>query len=319
MSPYYGGDFGDAELGQKILIDYPLKVTKENNENFMGLYIGMPGKGKTWAAVRHAELLDPTFDIDRVCVTYKEFLGQLELLATAWENHEDVAGRVVIFDEFQKSASARNWMSNINKAITDVLHTFRYLNLIVIFTTPHLSFVDVNARAVMHFQVTMKEKRPEIGRSRGELSFSEIKNDPRDPSDKLYHYSPRVFTNTGPVRVGSVWFRKPSKRMQKLVNDKINTFKHSVLTDSIERTERQELEATQKEKTTAQKTREMANEVYINKARYYDEHRGKWDKGAMMMDYPSMTGSKFNDIKAVLDAMLKFGVKPGDIEMPKDE
>ena len=319
MGHYFGGDWGDAEIGKQILIDYPLHVTKVNNENFMGLYIGMPGKGKTWAAVHHAEMLDPTFDIDRVCVTYKEFLTQLEILANAWNNHEDVSGKVVIFDEFQKSASARNWMSNINKAITDVLHTFRYLNLIVIFTTPHLSFVDVNARAVMHFQVTMKEKRPEMGISRGELTFSEIKNDPRDPSDKLYHYAPRVFTEAGPIRVGSVWFEKPSKRMQKLVNNKINAFKHSVLTDSIERTDRQELEATQKEKTAAQKTREMANEVYVNKARYYDEHRKNWDAGAVMMDYPELSKNKFNDIKAVLNAMLKFGVKPGDIEMPKED
>ncbi len=314
----YGGDFGDAELGHKVLIDYPLHITQVENECFLALFVGMPGRGKTFAATRLAEQLDPTFDIDRLCVTYQEFLRQLEILANAWKNHEDVAGRVVIFDEFQRSASARKWMTSVNMAITDVLHTFRYLNLIVIFTTPHLSFIDVNARAVMHMNVTMKEKRPEMGLSRGELSFSEIKNSPSDPSDKLYHYAPRVFTPNGAVRVGSVWFEKPSARMQRLVNAKVNAFKHSVLTDSIEKTDRQEREATEQEKTKAQKTRELANEVYVNKARYYDEHRGNWDAGAVMMDYPELSKSKFNDIKAVLNAMLKFGVKPGDIEMPKE-
>jgi len=312
----YGGDFGNAELGRKVLIEYPLHITKVENECFLALFVGMPGRGKTFAATRLAEQLDDTFDIDRVCVTYQEFLRQLNILANAWENHEDVAGRVVIFDEFQRSASARKWMTSVNMAITDVLHTFRYLNLIVIFTTPHLSFIDVNARAVMHMNVTMKEKRPEMGLSRGELSFSEIKNSPSDPSDKLYHYAPRVFTPNGAVRVGSVWFEKPSARMQKLVNAKVNAFKHSVLTDSIERTDRQELEATQKEKTAAQKTREMANEVFVKQERYYDSVRRKWDRGAVLLDYPELTNSKFNELKPILNAMIKFGVKPGDIEMP---
>ena len=312
---YYGGDYGDEAVGRHILIEYPLKVTRERNENFMGLFIGMPGKGKTWAAVRLAEQLDPTFDIDRVCVTYKEFLGVLEQLAQAWDNGMDVAGKVVVFDEFQKSASARKWMTSINQAITDVLHTFRYLNLIVIFTTPHLSFIDVNSRAVMHFQVTMKDKRPEMGLTRGELSFSEIKNDPWNPSDKLYHYAPRVFSSSGPMKVKNVWFEKPSKRMQKLVNDKINTFKHSVLTDSIARTERQETDDLQKTKTAAQKTREWANEIYTNKARYYDQVRGKWDKGAVMLDYPELTGSGFDNLKPLLKAMMKVNVKVEDLKV----
>ena len=309
----YGGDFGDAELGQKILIEYPLHITKVANECFLGLFIGQPGRGKTFAATRLAEKLDPTFDISRICVTYQEFLAKLNELATAWDNGEDVAGRVLIFDEFQKSASARKWMTSVNQAITDVLHTFRYLNLIVLFTTPHLSFIDVNARAVMHFQVTMKDKRPEMGLSRGELTFSEIKNDPRNPSDKLYHYAPRVFTQNGAVRVGSVWFEKPSARMQRLLNDKVNAFKHSVLTDSIEKTNRQAYEETHAEKTKGQKTRELANEIFIMQTKYYDEHRKKWDKGAVMMDYPELSGSKFNDIKGVLNAMLKYGVKPDDL------
>jgi len=311
-------DYGDVEIGEKVLIQYPLHLAKECNECFMGLFVGLPGRGKTWAAVRLGEKLDPTFDIDRVCVTYSEFLNKLKEMADLWKRGVDVSGRVVIFDEFQRSASARKFMSGVNQAITAVLHTFRYLNLIVLFTTPHISFIDVNARAVMHFNVTMKEKNISMGMSRGELSFSEIKNDFSNPADKLYHFAPRIFTDKGTFCVRNVWFEKPSAKMQRLVDDKISSFKSDVLDESIADTERLEHEATTKQKTKAQATRELANELYVNKARFYDERRGKWDKGAILLSYPDLTTGKLNSLKPLLEAMVRFGVRPEDIRMPEE-
>ena len=205
-----GGQYGDEELGKTILIDYPHHIVNELNENFMGVVIGMPGKGKTWAAARLAEQLDPTFDISRVCVSYQEFLRVMKTLSDEWTEGVNVSGRVVVFDEFQQSASARKWQSNVNSAINDVLHTFRFMNLIVIFTTPHMSFIDVNARAVMHFQLIMQRKHVQMGLSEAKLNFTSIKNDPRDPSDKLYHFAPRLFTDEGVVKVTKVFFKKPS-------------------------------------------------------------------------------------------------------------
>ena len=114
----HGGQFGDDDIGKVVLIDWPLHVTRELNENFMGVIIGMPGKGKTWAAARLAEQLDPTFSIKRVCVSYKEFLEVMRDLSDEWQETGDVSGRVVIFDEFQQSSAARKWQSNVNMAIT---------------------------------------------------------------------------------------------------------------------------------------------------------------------------------------------------------
>ena len=309
----YAGDYGDENVGRTVLLDYPLHVTKGLNENFMGLFIGMPGKGKTWAAVRLAEQLDPTFNINRVCVSYEEFLNVLEGLAKAWDAGEDVAGRVVIFDEFQKTAAARKFMSTVNQAINDVLHTFRYLNLIVLFTTPHLSFIDVNSRAVMHFQVTMQKKYKAMGLTKGQLNFTEIKNDPWNPSDKLYHFAPRVFADTGDIRVRYVFFEKPSTAMIRQVEDKINSFKHSVLTEKLREHNARQVELSAPKKTRAQELRDLANEIYVNKARYFDGPREKWDKGGVMLDYPEMTGGKWGEVHTLLKAMNKYGVKPEDL------
>ena len=319
MDGDYRADYGDEDIGKIVLIDYPLHLAKECNECCLGLIIGMPGKGKTFAAVRLGERLDPTFGIDRVCVTYHEFLTVLQEMKKRWDAGEDVTGKVIIFDEFQKGAGARKFMSMVNQAINDVLQTFRYLNLIVIFTTPHLSFIDINARALMHFQITMKEKNREMGLARGELNFTEIKNDPHNPSDKLFHFAPRIFTDAGTVCVRNVWIALPSTHMQKAVNIKVAEFKGSVLDDSVASIERIERDATIKQKTKAQITRELANELYVNKSRYYDERRGKWDKGAVMLDYPDITASKFDSLKPLLNAMVNFGVKPEDLKLPEEE
>ena len=313
----YVNDFGDEELGKSVLIDFPLRLAKEQNRTCLGLFIGQAGMGKTWAAVHLAEQLDPTFNIDRVCVTYKEFLTQLDEMAKLWTAGEDIAGRVVIFDEFQKGASARKFMSMINQAVNDVLFTFRYLNLIVFFTTPHIGFVDVNARAMMNFHVAMKEKRMDLGLTRGEVTFSEIKNNPHDPSDRLYYYVPRVETSEGTIRVQQIWFNAPSKRLGQQVDAKVTTFKHTVITDSISAIEKTQRVSEEKTISKGKVLRDLANEVYVNKGRYYDERRGKWDKGRVMLDY-EFTPGKWNAIKPILEAMVQFGVKADDIKLPEE-
>ena len=107
--------------------------------------------------------------------------------------------------------------------------------------------------------------------------------------------------------------------MQRLVDDKINTFKHSVLTESITKMDQADALDDKKSRTSAQRNREWANEIFIRKSRYYNEHTQKWDKGAIMLEYADINSSRWQDIRPVLNAMLKFGVKPGDIEIPKDD
>lgn len=306
MIDNYAADFGDKELGHFVFIEHPLKVTRVYNENFMGVFTGKPGRGKTWAAVRLAEQLDDTFDVSRVCVTYKEFVDKLNELAEMHKQGYDIAGRVVVFDEFQKSASARRFMSSINQAINDVLHTFRYLNLIVFFTTPHISFIDVNARAVMHFHVTMMEKRVNLGLTRGKIRFTEIKDNILTPNDKMYTYSPRVYTNNGVFRVSDVWFEKPSKKLRMLVDEKINSFKRAVIEESKEEKVVKPVETKEsKAKQRAEKLREWAHEIFKNRVRYYDSHRKRWDEGAVLLDYPELTPTTFKTIRSMLNAMLE--------------
>jgi len=121
--------YGDPEVGHRLLVEYPQYITKVLNENFLILIIGMPGKGKSWAAARLASLLDPLFTAKQFCVSYAEFLETMRDFALMYKEGVDVSGRVIVFDEFQQGAGARKWHSKVNEAINDVLQTFRYLNL----------------------------------------------------------------------------------------------------------------------------------------------------------------------------------------------
>jgi hypothetical protein len=181
------------------------------------------------------------------------------------------------------------------------------MNLIVIFTTPHLSFIDVNARAVMHFEIIMQRKYPQMGLSEAKLNFSSIKNNPHDPSDKMYHFAPRIFTDDGVLKIDTVFFQKPSKKMQKAIDLKVNSFKREVLEAAIEKADRQAILA-QKEaekKTPAEQARAWAEDIFEQKTRYLDPITNKWDTGAIMLDYPEMSPSRLATVKKLLKALEK--------------
>lgn len=127
---------------QSYIIQYILNRIRKN-KNFLGLIVGGTGSGKSYSSLRIAELLDPGFTVKRVVFTAKEFMEVLES-GTLYK------GAVIIFDEAGVGIPAREWYNVMNKSMNYVLQTFRNLNIIVLFTTPDLSFIDSQSRKVLH-------------------------------------------------------------------------------------------------------------------------------------------------------------------------
>lgn len=125
------------------LIEYIKDRVLKKNKNFMALIIGSTGSGKSYAALRLGEVLDPEFDIRNVAFTPNQFM---EIL-TSGRVHK---GSVVIYDECGVGMNSRTWYSQTNKMLNYILQTFRYENLIVLFTVPDISFVDSHARKLFH-------------------------------------------------------------------------------------------------------------------------------------------------------------------------
>lgn len=114
----------------------------EKNQNFLGIAVGGTGSGKSYTMMRIAQKLDPSFTADRVCFTPKEFMEKIQ--------EELPSGSVIMYDEAGVGVDARSWQSISNKMINYVLQTFRYRNLIVLFTVPKFDFIDKNCRALFH-------------------------------------------------------------------------------------------------------------------------------------------------------------------------
>lgn len=115
-----------------------------NEYDIQAFLVGDRGAGKSCAGVRLGELLDPSFDIDRVCYTTKQVLHKVK------ELHETIGteGKVIVYDEAGVGVGNRDWQKESNKLMNYFIQQSRVFGLIMIYTTPNLSFVDKQARTM---------------------------------------------------------------------------------------------------------------------------------------------------------------------------
>lgn len=127
-----------------VLNELKKDVDAGHNKNL--LIIGAPRTGKSYAALRIAELLDPAFTVEHVVWTIPQFL---ELINS--DKLKD--GSAIIFDEAGVSINARNWYEKTNKEAMMILQTYGYRHFIVIFTTPSMSYLDSQSRKLFNYSI----------------------------------------------------------------------------------------------------------------------------------------------------------------------
>jgi len=134
-----------------IFVSYIKELIFKKNKNFFMIVVGSTGSGKSYSALKLAELLDPTFTIDRCCFKAIDFMRKVkELQNQAEEQKKAIKGKVILWDEMGVEHNAREFMTTSNRAINFFFQTSRYLNLIVIMTVPYLSFIDSASRKLCH-------------------------------------------------------------------------------------------------------------------------------------------------------------------------
>src|SRR3989344_5296525 len=141
---------GTEKKQEPILIRYIKDRIEKRNKNFVMLFVGAIGSGKSYSALRLAEMLDSSFDINRVCFKAKDFMNTINTLVERSEKGEVIKGYVVMWDEFGVEHNAREFMTISNRVINYFFQTSRHLNLIVIMTVPLLSFIDSSTRKLSH-------------------------------------------------------------------------------------------------------------------------------------------------------------------------
>lgn len=140
----------EEEKPEPVLIQYIKDRVENRNKNFVMLFVGATGSGKSYAGLKLAEELDESFDINRVCFKAKDFMNTINGLVERSEKGEVIKGKVIMWDEFGVEHNAREFMTISNRVINYFFQTSRHLNLIVILTVPLLSFIDSATRKLCH-------------------------------------------------------------------------------------------------------------------------------------------------------------------------
>jgi len=120
--------------GLKIKLDTKIKekIVKKDKD-LVWIFDGDEGSGKSTFAFQIAKYLDPSFNIERVCMNPSEFIHMI--------NKAD-KGQVVVYDEAYTGLSSRGTLSEINNLLVSMMMEMRQKNLIVFIVLPTFFLLD---------------------------------------------------------------------------------------------------------------------------------------------------------------------------------
>ncbi len=187
-----------------LVYDY-IRERIEKDKNFLGVICGPTGSGKSETALRIAIDLDPHFDVTKQVVFKASQL--MKLLNSGLRK-----GSVVVWDEAGVGVPAREWHSVSNKMISYICQTFRNDNLIVLFTTPALRYIDSNVRILFH--AYMEALSIDYFKKTCKVKFKYLQYN--SEIDKLYKKYLTILHNGERTRVMSFEFKKPPEDVSRI-------------------------------------------------------------------------------------------------------
>jgi ABC-type dipeptide/oligopeptide/nickel transport system ATPase component len=138
VGAYFSGCFTHAIMG---------RVNIENN--CLIIIEGETGSGKSCLGLSLCQHFDPYFNAQRIAFTSHEFLDLLPVVPhKGW----------ILWDEVGVSLSHRKWQSEVNFSIMQVIQSFRYKFINVIFYLPSASYMDKVVREMCHYVLRLQER-----------------------------------------------------------------------------------------------------------------------------------------------------------------
>jgi len=274
---------GDRENPtRKVLRRYIWRRCVHQNEHFMGCIVGREGSGKSYAALRIASAVDPSFDASRVFFQPKNLLE-------AFKDSDLGAGDMIILDEAGVSMGRRTWYEKDQVLLNQTLQTVRDENMGCLFTLPRLSELDSQAVGRLHAFIEM------IGIDHeADISTAKWKNvdQARDESGKVYKKYPRMRVNGRVKKIKQVAFTEPVEALVEQYEARKEAFKDELYEQAIAAQEQQEAE-----QEAGQTPKEIADEIldagdieaYVsehsqNKTRYIDADLLRAEYGLSIRD-----------------------------------
>jgi hypothetical protein len=154
------GSFVEVPYCDKIILTELNKIKHgvlTKDKDFVVVYDGEEGVGKSVLAMQHAKILDPNFCIDDIVFNSKDFIKKIKDINTK-------KGKCILLDEAYSSASARQSLSDVNKSMVALATEMRQCNLFVIIVLP--SFFDLDryfalwrCKALFHVYYNEEQER----------------------------------------------------------------------------------------------------------------------------------------------------------------
>ena len=227
----------DPENKQEaLLILKYIKSKMKNNKNFLSVFTGATGSGKSYSCLRLAELWynyyfnGKQFPTENICFSVEQLVRRLR-------TGKLKKGDLLVVEEIGVSANAKNFQSKTNKALQYILQSFRSLNIIVLFNVPHFSFFDKTARMLMHSHI--QTQRIDVEKKICILKpyFLSISQS----TGKIYSKWLRVKNiKTGQIiKITSLSLRKPSEELCKIYEKMKHKFVQTLIADLDDQNELQ--------------------------------------------------------------------------------
>lgn len=118
-----------------------IATRRNNNKSNIMIITGSPGEGKSYCALRLAQIFDSRFDVNIQVVFRRE-----ELLKLIGAESPLKRGQVIIVDEAQYVAGSRRWYEEVQKDLMEAIESVRSKGFIIIIVALHLNLMDVVIR-----------------------------------------------------------------------------------------------------------------------------------------------------------------------------
>ena len=136
----WGGMVTVEGAGQGLEFMNSVKEALNSSRSVVCCVVGRPGIGKTYAALRLAEIFDKRFTVDQVLFTREEIL---EVVSGVRKLRPKSC---VIIDESHIALGNRNWAVAAQKSLVELFQSVRHLGLLIFVVCLHPTTLDVQIR-----------------------------------------------------------------------------------------------------------------------------------------------------------------------------
>jgi len=196
----------------KYVRSWIVQRVMNQNKNCIIVITGGTGSGKTYAAIDLAQTIaketGANFD-PKTNIAFKFS----QLIKQTFLEQNTKRGTPFIFEEVGAmggGANARQWQSKSNVGFSSFMQTARFLNQVLILTTPVFNFLDSHGRKLVHLHISMKNINPQSKQSMAKPYI--IQSSDRDGKDYFKFIRVKVPGLPNKIKCKEVRFNLPDQQ-----------------------------------------------------------------------------------------------------------